>query len=199
MPSSSLAILSLRIRTLSNVFCWVLGIGLAAWLIKPATVSATDYHPALFPHDFTSLLSVRFLSLFLRTFWSVLGTNLTVALIVSIGGLLTGGFLTLLTFVWNGFLIGTIWQQHVLGPSITLKEAVVIFAHAPCELVALVGFGNLGLLGFSLYRGLLRDATPAYWQQLRRACWQLRGYMRLGYILLIAAFVESFLLAWHLT
>lgn len=199
MPSPPLSIPSLRIRTLSNIFCWVLGASLAAWLIKPATVSAITHHAALFPHDFSSLLSVSFLSRFFRTFWSVLGTNLAVALVVSIGGLLTGGFLTLLTFVWNGFLIGTIWQQYVLGPKVTLKEAVVIFAHAPCELVALVGFGNLGLLGFPLYRGLLRGATPAYWQQLRGACWQIRSYVWFGSILLIAALVESFLLAWHLT
>lgn len=188
---------TLQLRTLCGCLCWLLGAGLGWSLSKPTALAGLPAATALFPHGLAALTSAGFASHFLRTLRGVVLTNVLVALSISLGGLLTGGVLTLLTFVWNGFLISLVVQQYVLGAHLAPLATLVIFAHAPLELLAFIGLGNIGLLGLPFYQGLWHGRTAAQWQQLRQACSRPQPAWLLG-ALLAAALIESFVLTWHL-
>ena len=198
MHTLPLRLPTVRTRTLSGCLCWLLGAGLGWGLSKPAVVAGLPEATLLFPHGLAALASAGFASHFLRTLRGILLTNLLVSLSISLGGLLTGGVLTLLTFLWNGFLISLVVQQYVVGTHMGPLATLVIFAHAPLELLAFIGLGNIGLLGLPLYQGLWHGRTAAQWQQLRRACLLPQTGWLVG-ALLLAALIESFVLTWHLT
>lgn len=185
-------------RTVCGCLCWLLGAGLGWGLSKPAVVAGLPAAAHLFPHGLAALTSAGFAGHFLRTLRGVALTNAVVALSISLGGLLTGGVLTLLTFIWNGFLISLVVKQYVVGAHLGPLATLVIFAHAPLELLAFIGLGNIGLLGLPLYQGLWQGRTAAQWQQLRQACLRPQPAWLLG-ALLLAALIESFVLTWHLT
>ncbi len=97
--------------------------------------------------DFPSLIPIGLNFVFP----SILINNLIIGLISSLLGFITGGFLTIAIFLWNGFLLGLILRGLLAsGGSLHL-----IFLHGSVEIWAFCLFGSIGLRSIYFYKGLL--------------------------------------------
>lgn len=77
---------------------------------------------------------------------SILTHNMIVAFFLSVAGYFTGGILTMIGLIWNGFLIGTIIESAI-AHQLTLLIILLSLIHAPFEIGAFLWFGALGLKG----------------------------------------------------
>lgn len=72
-------------------------------------------------------------------------SNLTVGFLLSIVGYFTGGLLTILILIWNGFLVAMVYNMaYYLLPMNTILYAT---KHAPFEIYAFLIFADFGLKG----------------------------------------------------
>jgi uncharacterized membrane protein SpoIIM required for sporulation len=80
--------------------------------------------------------------------------NLFVAFLLSIGGLITAGSLSLIVLSYNGFIttsvIITIYQQD------SFLNILSNLTHAPFEIIALIWFGSIGLSGVNLTSNFIK-------------------------------------------
>ena len=65
---------------------------------------------------------------------------------ISFFGYLSGGILSVLVSVWNGFLVGIIIAE--VADYTTVGLIFMRLMHCPVEIIALSWFGGIGLLGF---------------------------------------------------
>ncbi len=115
--------------------------------------------------------------------------NLLVSLLITLGGLVSGGILTLLIFLYNGFIIGVsmiMVYQLTHDLPLVLSE---VFWHGGVEIAGFLYLGIVGLEGFSLlkhiyYHGKL-DLSILDLQKIKKNC--LIGLI----CLTIAALIEG--------
>ena len=91
-----------------------------------------------------------------KVFFHILFRNLTVGFMLSLVGFFTGGFLTLLLFLYNGFMFGltikTFYNNCLYPSEVILKH---VMPHAFTEILGFCLLGTLGLRGFMFYTALL--------------------------------------------
>ncbi len=162
-------------------------IGLACWLI--------GYFFSLFFY-FEKLPSSKMSHSFQGNFHFVLNpllfckiflNNILVGFVVSVVGYFTGGLLTGITFVWNGFILGITIEEAlshgISGPILIYSLSI----HGPIELISFLYLGTIGFKGIYFYKHLLRNNLNDFKYQLPSI--KLFIYPILG--LLIAALIES--------
>ncbi|MDC9722640.1 MAG: stage II sporulation protein M [Urechidicola sp.] len=77
--------------------------------------------------------------------------NLIVGLLLAIGGYFTSGVLTVLTLLWNGLILGTLFTLfHNLNISLELFTSMFIIHGIP-EFYGLILFSSIGYKGYNFY------------------------------------------------
>lgn len=129
---------------------WILGLTISFLIAphppaagEPVIISAASGNHASF---------LRALELTL----SIFTHNMMVALVISVAGYLTGGILTIIGLIWNGFLIGTIMETAFVN-HLTILQILLGLIHAPFEIGAFLWFGALGLKGLQNLNRVLHD------------------------------------------
>ncbi len=78
-------------------------------------------------------------------FFGIFLHNIVVGILLSIVGYFTGGFLTSIVLIWNGFLVALVYNMGIYQ----LPLGTVLYAskHAPVEVYAFLVFSDFGLQG----------------------------------------------------
>ena len=71
--------------------------------------------------------------------------NIVVGILLSIVGYFTGGFLTLIILIWNGFLVAIVYNMAIYH--LPLNTILYASKHAPIEIYAFLIFSDFGLEG----------------------------------------------------
>ncbi|WP_304141649.1 MULTISPECIES: stage II sporulation protein M [Mesoflavibacter] len=90
-------------------------------------------------------------------FKTIILKNFTVAMLISLGGYFSAGFLTLLVLIWNGFNLGTMFTL-VPYTNLSFYEFLLLFIiHGVFEITALILFSNIGLKGFLFFKNVVKN------------------------------------------
>lgn len=81
--------------------------------------------------------------------------NLIVGVLLSIVGYFTGGFLTLIILVWNGFLVAIVYNMAI--NHFPLYTILFASKHVPIELYAFFIFSDFGLNGRFFIKNILKN------------------------------------------
>ena len=101
---------------------------------------------AINPEDIKSISTgVTFIDIFLN--------NLIVGIMLSYIGFLTGGVLTAILLIFNGFLVSTIYGYGIHFMS--FEDILYYSKHVPIELIALFLFSNIGFSGYGFMKNIL--------------------------------------------
>jgi len=101
---------------------------------------------AINPEDLKSISTgITFIDIFLN--------NLIVGLMLSYLGFFTGGVLTAILLIFNGFLVSTIYGygMHFMP----FEEILYYSKHIPIELIALFLFSKIGFSGYGFMKNIL--------------------------------------------
>lgn len=127
-----------------------------------------------------------------RIFRQIHVHNFLVAILLYVVAYFTGGILTILVSIWNGFIIG-ISVQTALMNDIKVTKLLMYLLHAPFEFVALTWFGALGLLGTENLNKIIKEEELSL-----NNFPKVRNYYYPAILLLIAAMIETFLFAFQI-
>ncbi len=97
---------------------------------------------------------------FVEIFFYLLKTNTIVGLIVCYIGYITGGFITILLLLFNGYLFGLSLFPFLKMPVSEQEKFALLcklFGHVPFEITAFCLFGMIGLTGFDWFVTLFND------------------------------------------
>lgn len=83
-------------------------------------------------------------------FLDIFLNNLTVGIILSIFGFLSGGIVTIFVLFWNGYILSIIFNMAF--NLIEIKEILYYSKHIPLEIIGLLLLSSIGLRGFNFYR-----------------------------------------------
>jgi uncharacterized membrane protein SpoIIM required for sporulation len=90
----------------------------------------------------------------------IFSRNLTVGLMLSFLGFITGGSLTILILLYNGIAFGmflkSIFNNYLCPYDMILKH---IIPHAFTEILGFCLFGAIGLKGFNFYKCILMESS----------------------------------------
>ncbi|WP_136465845.1 stage II sporulation protein M [Flagellimonas onchidii] len=90
-----------------------------------------------------------------HNYQNILLTNLQVGLLISIGGLLSGGIISAIIFVWNGYILSEIINNCI---SLEMPYSKILYGllHSPTEIISLLLFGSIGFKGFTILKTILK-------------------------------------------
>ncbi len=71
--------------------------------------------------------------------------NIVVGILLSVVGYFTGGFLTSVVLIWNGFLVALVYNMGIY--QLPLDSILYASKHAPIEVYAFLMFADFGLQG----------------------------------------------------
>ncbi len=123
----------------------------------------------------------------LKTFAKIFLNNFIVGILLSIVGFLTGGVLSVVYLIFNGFFITNSIMLALITGNPTAEIISLLIYHAPFEIVALIWLSVIGLGGFSFYRKILKSD---YIDKLQIKT-SLRQLLYPNLLLLFAATVET--------
>jgi len=92
--------------------------------------------------------------------------NIIVGFLLSVFGYLTGGFLTLLILIWNGFLVAIVYNMAFY--QLPLDTILYASKHVPIEVYAFLIFSEFGLKGRYFFLNIFKNneidfkLTPKY-------------------------------------
>jgi len=95
-------------------------------------------------------------SSFFELFVFILGNNILAAAIILVGGLVTGGFLSVAGLLWNGFILGVIVRAALMRGMDCSTLAFSLVLHGPVEFAGFVWVGAMGLRGTTFVLNLVR-------------------------------------------
>ncbi len=72
--------------------------------------------------------------------------NIVVGILLSVVGYFTGGFLTSVVLIWNGFLVALVYNMGIIY-QLPLDSILYASKHAPVEVYAFLVFADFGLQG----------------------------------------------------
>jgi len=100
-----------------------------------------------FYKNMDNFINYKFIGIFIN--------NMIVGLLLSVFGYLTGGFLTLLILIWNGFLVAMVYNMAIYK----LPISAILYAskHAPFEIYAFLIFSEFGLKGRFFIKNILKN------------------------------------------
>lgn len=81
--------------------------------------------------------------------------NLVVGFLLSFVGYFTGGFLTLMILLWNGFLVAIIYNMAIY--KLPIDTILYATKHAPIEIFAFLIFADFGLKGRFFIKNILKN------------------------------------------
>ncbi len=81
--------------------------------------------------------------------------NLIVGVLLSIVGYFTGGFLTLIILIWNGFLVAMVYNMAIY--KLPMETILYASKHAPIEIYAFIKFSEFGLEGRFFIKNILKN------------------------------------------
>lgn len=87
------------------------------------------------------------------TFIDIFLNNLIVGIMLSYIGFLTGGVLTAILLIFNGFLVSTIYGYGIHFMS--FEDILYYSKHVPIELIALFLFSKIGFSGYGFMKNIL--------------------------------------------
>ena len=121
-----------------------------------------------------------------HAFLEIFKNNLFVGLLISIGGYLSGGILSVIILFYNGYLLADLIQSALI---LEIPQTEIIYGliyHAPIELLAFFLLGSFGFKGFNFYKTLF------FRNQIRHE-WMSSVYALLipTFLLALAASIES--------
>lgn len=90
---------------------------------------------------------IEFLGVFLN--------NILVGFLLSILGYFTGGFLTALILVWNGFFVAAVY--NIAFYYVSIDTMLYASKHAPIEIYAFLIFAEFGFQGFHFLKKILKE------------------------------------------
>lgn len=121
-------------------------------------------------------------------FQYIFSRNATVAVLLSVGGYFTGGFLTVMVLLWNGVNLGTMFTLFRFT-NLNIYEFISLFAiHGIFEFSAFVLFSIIGLRGFDFFLKIFKK------QEFKVGIKRI-DFVTPGAILLFAAMVETLLIS----
>ena len=184
----------MRSKILRNLFiglcCWILGYCLLTTISANHTQKSTnkiELNPKT--TDNTYIWSWNNAC---KAFLKIAYTNIFVAFLLSFVGFYTGGLLSLVILLFNGFMLKMAIIQ--LPDSWNDLYIASYFWHAPFEIIAFSWFGAIGMLGFTNIRKLFNNETLDL-----KTPNQLSMYINPLILLLIADIIESLQFAINLT
>lgn len=157
---------------------WVIGAAFSYFLYTPNPVLKL---PPL-SKNVNLVFDFKF-HLFAKIFFN----NALVGLLVSIIGFATGGILTAILFVYNGFMLGFIIQNALYLKMSKLSLAHSLLLHGPLEVVSLLYLGAIGFQGWTFYKMLLKNEMKFEFAQLPH----LKTFILPFSGLLLAAIIEA--------
>ncbi len=125
----------------------------------------------------------------LDIFLKIWGTNLVVATLLSYAGYFTGGILTIIISIWNGFILGIGLHSFFLRFGYNnIKLTFQIFGHIPLEVLTFCWFGRLGLSGWRIIVAVFSE------KDIDQKIPSLKRMIYPFVLLTIAAIFESYLI-----
>ncbi len=134
---------------------------------------------------FTTISPIDYIATFKKIFFN----NLIVGFFTSIIGFFTGGLITIVVFIWNGFTLGllfkTLQNTNINATNIFINQ---VLPHAPTEIFAYCLFGCIGLKGHFFFKGILFESR-LYLKHLPR----IEEFILPTFLLFISAVIETFI------
>jgi uncharacterized membrane protein SpoIIM required for sporulation len=94
-------------------------------------------------------------------FCQIFFQNCFIALLISIGGFLTGGLVSIIILFWNGAMIGGFFKYYLIDDTII----PYFIYHGIFEITAFLCFGIIGLKGWNFYRNLFKKNIIKFYFQ----------------------------------
>lgn len=134
---------------------------------------------------YSSLLNFNFnVDVFLK----ILKSNFIVAFLLSIGGYYSGGVLTVLVLLLNGYYLGINFTV-IHNTNLTFLEFSKFFIfHGILEFTAFLLFARIGYSGFYFYKKFLKE-------EKLKIDFHFKSYTKPSIILIIAAMIETLLIS----
>lgn len=110
--------------------------------------------------------------------------NIVVGILLSIVGYFTGGFLTSIVLIWNGFLVALVYSIGI--PQFPLASILYASKHTPIEIYAFLIFADFGLHGRFFIKKIIKKNEIDFTLIL--------NYRKLLFptvLLIVAAFLET--------
>jgi uncharacterized membrane protein SpoIIM required for sporulation len=161
---------------------WIIGILLGCYVINFTFDNANV-------HLTKEISNPYFFFIFSKIFLK----NFVVGLFIAFGGLISGGALTALIFIWNGYLI--VLNIFDAQSYMTPKEiGFNVIIHGTFEIAAFLWFGAIGFKGFFIIKKLLSD-TPILFKDTNI---NLINMLIPNILLIIASLIESCLICYRI-
>jgi len=119
-------------------------------------------------------------------FFNIFRNNISVGLLISVGGYLSGGVLSTIILLYNGYLLTDIIQSALI---LKIPQTEILYGliyHSPLELTAFFLFASLGFKGFNFYKTLLFNNRIEY-----RSIPSVKALIFPTSLLVVAAIIES--------
>ena len=88
-------------------------------------------------------------------FLGIFLNNLVVGFFLSIAGYFTGGFLTILILIWNGFFVAAVY--NIGFHYVSIDNILYASKHAPIEIYSFLIFSEFGFKGHYFMKKILKE------------------------------------------
>lgn len=169
-------------RLFLGMLFWILGI-LLAFGVSSYQTNKLGF---ILKHQELTLLNL------FNIFFKILINNLYIGFLISIGGLLSSGLISIIVFLFNGFMLGLVIIQ-ALENNFTISFILLkLIFHGFFEILGFLYFGLAGLQGFDIIKVFYKQGL------LSMNYNKLYHYHIIGiFLILLAATIETFIFFIH--
>lgn len=121
-----------------------------------------------------------------NSFFVIFTNNLIVGLLLSLGGYLSGGLLSIIILFWNGFFLSEITQTSI---ALAIEMDTVLYSliyHAPLEIYSFLLFASIGIRGLYIVKDIFLNKNME-----ALSFPKISEFILPTLILLISAIIES--------
>jgi len=169
-------IISFKKAFMICLLCWILGTAFA--IDYPMILKSTSLPNYHLVYSKTMLIN-------LSATWKILLNNLFTSFILCILGYLSFGLLSIITSIYNGYILGLL--MNTFASKYSISSIYLVLLHAPIEVYALCYLGSIGLMGFGNLYNILTYRPFIYFENFPH----LKFFLIPVFFLIIAACIES--------
>lgn len=160
-------------RVFLSLLFFLAGIFLSYWSFKPAFSLS-------FLSDGINIIEKD------NSFIVIFTNNLIVGLLLSLGGYLSGGLLSIIILFWNGFFLSEIIQISI---ALAIEMDTILYSliyHAPLEIYSFLLFSSVGIRGFYIVKDIYLNKNKG-----ALSLPKITEFIPPTFILFISAIIES--------
>jgi Stage II sporulation protein M len=131
---------------------WILGVIICIVLYKSVILNIKPIEVKPFSIN-VNLIKLNYFDRFIKIY----SHNLSIGLLLFIGGFITGGFISLVILIYNGFISTSIIINAILAGKGIVYFIKNLLLHGFFEIASFIEFGSLGLYGFIFWKLFIKS------------------------------------------